>query len=116
VSKTPEISNFIAKCSNISGSAELDKAEKEGVATGLYVIHPFDPNIILPVIITNFVLMDYGTGAIFGCPAHDERDHELAVKMNLPIKQVVETDHMEDGILINSDFLNGLTSNEAKRK
>jgi leucyl-tRNA synthetase len=116
VSKTPEISAFITKCSHITGSSELEKAEKEGIFTGLYVTHPFDSNIVLPVIITNFVLMDYGTGAIFGCPAHDERDHELAVKMNLPIKQVVETDHTEDGILINSDFLNGLTSNEAKRK
>lgn len=111
VSKTPEIDNFIAKCSHITGSSELDKAEKEGIFTGLYVIHPFDPNMKLPVIITNFVLMDYGTGAIFGCPAHDERDHELAVKMNLPIKQVVE-----DDVLINSGFLNGLISNTARQK
>ncbi|GAA5252584.1 leucine--tRNA ligase [Candidatus Rickettsia kedanie] len=123
VSKTPEISNFIAKCANITCSVELDKAEKEGVFTGLYVTHPFDSNIVLPVIITNFVLMDYGTGAVFGCPAHDERDHELAVKMNLTIKQVIETDidvqktpYTEDGILVNSNFLNGLTSNEAKQK
>lgn len=123
VSKTPEIENFIAKCSNITGSAELDKAEKEGIFTGLYVIHPFDSNITLPVVITNFVLMDYGTGAVFGCPAHDQRDHELAVKMNLPIKQVIEADtdvqkaaYTEDGILVNSGFLDGLTNNEAKQR
>ncbi len=123
ISKTPEILSFITKCSHITGSSELEKAEKEGVFTGLYVIHPFDSNIVLPVIITNFVLMDYSTGAVFGCPAHDERDHELAVKMNLPIKQVIETDidvqktaYTEDGILVNSDFLNGLTSNKAKQK
>lgn len=123
VSKTPEIENFIAKCSNITGSAELDKAEKEGIFTGLYVIHPFDSNITLPVVITNFVLMDYGTGAVFGCPAHDQRDHELAVKMNLPIKQVIEADtdvqkaaYTEDGILVNSCFLDGLTNNEAKQR
>lgn len=123
VSKTPEIENFIAKCSNISGSAELDKAEKEGVFTGLYVIHPFDSNITIPVVITNFVLMDYGTGAVFGCPAHDQRDHELAVKMKLPIKQVIEADtdvqkaaYTDDGIIINSSFLNGLSTNEAKQK
>lgn len=123
VSKTPEIETFTAKCSNITGSAELDKSAKEGIFTGLYVIHPFDSNITLPVVITNFVLMDYGTGAVFGCPAHDQRDHELAVKMNLPIKQVIEADtdvqeaaYTEDGILVNSGFLDGLTNNEAKQR
>jgi len=123
VSKTPEMSDFIAKCANITGSAELERCEKEGVFTGLYVTHPFDSNITLPIVITNFVLMDYGTGAIFACPAHDQRDHELAVKMNLPIKQVIEADidvqkaaYTEDGIIINSGFLNGLTNNEAKQR
>ncbi|WP_016770149.1 leucine--tRNA ligase [Rickettsia sibirica] len=123
VSKTPEILAFITQCSHITRSSELEKVEREGVFTGLFVTHPFDSNIVLPVIITNFVLMDYGTGAIFGCPAHDECDHELAVKMNLSIKQVIKADmdvqktaYTEDGILINSDFLNGLTSNEAKQE
>ncbi|AFE52857.1 leucyl-tRNA synthetase [Rickettsia prowazekii str. GvV257] len=116
ICKTPEIVNFITKCSYITRSSEIDKAEKEGIFSGLYVIHPFDANIFLPVIITNFVLMDYGTGAIFGCPAHDKRDHELAIKMNLPIKQVIETGNIQEGILINSDWLNGLTSSEAKQK
>ncbi|WP_341789308.1 leucine--tRNA ligase [Rickettsia endosymbiont of Polydrusus tereticollis] len=112
VEKTPEITDFITKCSNVVSSLELDKAEKEGIFTGLYAIHPFDANIIIPVIITNFVLMDYGTGAIFGCPAHDERDYELATNMGLPIKQVINN----DDILINSDFLNGLTASDAKQK
>ena len=126
ISKTPEVLDFINKCSNIIGSAELSKAEKSAVPTGLYAIHPFDSSIVLPVIITNFVLMDYGTGAIFGCPAHDLCDHEIAIKMNIPIKQVIDNKQVsidvqkaaytEDGFLINSDFLNGLTSNKAKQK
>ncbi len=112
VEKTPKITDFITKCSNVVSNLELDKAEKEGIFTGLYAIHPFDANIVMPVIITNFVLMDYGTGAIFGCPAHDARDHELAINMSLPIKRVINN----DDILINSDFLNGLTASDAKQK
>jgi leucyl-tRNA synthetase len=126
VQETPEIQAFIDKCLHMSVSmTEIDKAAKDGVDTGLRVLNPFDSNIELPVVITNFVLMEYGTGAIYGCPGHDERDHELAIKMNLPITQVVKSDNVDinvstaaytgDGIIINSDFLNGLTRQEAKK-
>ncbi|XVN42600.1 MAG: leucine--tRNA ligase [Candidatus Rickettsia vulgarisii] len=119
-----KVSSFIKQCSHLHSTAAVEKAEKDGVFTNLSVIHPFNPNITLPVIITNFVLMDYGTGAIFGCPAHDERDYELAKKLGLPIKQVVEAANIDlssaaytgDGIIVNSDFLNGLTVQEAKER
>lgn len=126
VDKNKDIVSFIEKCSQLHTNAAVDKAEKEGVFTHLLAIHPFDPTIIIPVVITNFVLMDYGTGAVFGCPAHDERDHELAKKMGLPIKQVVTNKDVQvdvyskpytgDGIMINSDFLNDLAIQEAKQK
>jgi len=123
VQKTPEIQAFIDKCSHMSVStAEVEKAEKNGVDTGLRVIHPFDARIELPVIIANFVLIEYGTGAVYGCPGHDERDHELALKMGLPIIQVVTHDegvaqaaYIGDGIIINSEFLNGLNRQDAKK-
>lgn len=122
-----KVKDFVEKCSHMSTSAaSVEKAAKEGVFTGFYVTHPFDDSIELPVIIANFVLMEYGTGAVFGCPAHDERDHELAILMNLPIKQVItkaaanidvkKAAYTEDGIMINSDFLNGLNSQDAKIK
>ena len=69
--------------------AEIETAEKIGYDTGLRVKHPFDPNWKLPVWVANFVLMDYGTGAIFGCPAHDQRDLDFARKYGLPVKPVV---------------------------
>ncbi|UCM92121.1 leucine--tRNA ligase [Candidatus Tisiphia endosymbiont of Melanophora roralis] len=126
VDKNDAIISFIEKCSQLDSNVVVDKAEKEGVCTNLLAIHPFDPSIIIPVIITNFVLMDYGTGAVFGCPAHDERDHELAKQMALPIKQVVINEDVQvnvylepytgDGIMINSDFLNGLAVQDAKQK
>ncbi|WP_342259568.1 leucine--tRNA ligase [Candidatus Tisiphia endosymbiont of Metellina segmentata] len=126
VDKNDAIISFIEKCSQLDTNVVVDKAEKEGVFTDLFAIHPFDPTIIIPVIITNFVLMDYGTGAIFGCPAHDERDHALAKKMGLPIKQVVinkdvpidvhSESYTGDGIMINSDFLNNLAIQDAKQK
>jgi len=124
VNLTSEITTFIDKCSSLNTAAAVEKAEKEGIFTGLYAIHPFNFNIEIPIIITNFVLMDYGTGAVFGCPAHDARDHELALKMKLPIKQVVTNKDIEidvikeayngNDILINSEFLNGLSANDAK--
>ncbi len=126
VDKNDAIISFIEKCSQLDTNVVVDKAEKEGVFTDLFAIHPFDPTIIIPVIITNFVLMDYGTGAVFGCPAHDERDHALAKQMALPIKQVVLNEgipidvcsaaYTGDGIMINSDFLNGLAVQDAKQK
>ncbi|MFU7502658.1 MAG: leucine--tRNA ligase [Candidatus Tisiphia sp.] len=126
VDKNDAIISFIEKCSQLDTNVVVDKAEKEGVFTDLFAIHPFDPTIIIPVIITNFVLMDYGTGAVFGCPAHDERDHALAKKMGLPIKQVVinkdvpidvhSESYTGDGIMINSYFLNNLAIQDAKQK
>lgn len=101
---------------------ELDKQEKRGIDTGLFAKHPFLDKQ-LPVYIANFVLMDYGTGAIFGAPAHDERDYDFAVKYNLPIIPVIAGDdknapmpYLDDGKMINSDFLNGLSVAEAKEK
>ena len=85
----PAIAAFVAECRKGGTSAEaLETAEKMGLDTGLRVKHPLDPNWELPVYIANFILMDYGTGAIFGCPAHDARDFEFAQKYGLPIKSV----------------------------
>ncbi len=117
----PEISDFIEECNRIAVDEQtLEKQEKRGIKTGLQVTHPLDENWKLDVFIANFVLMEYGTGAIFACPAHDQRDFEFAKKYNLPVRRVVGIDgdlpHCEDGILINSDFLNGLTCLEGKEK
>ncbi len=88
-SKDPAIAAFVAECRKGGTSAEaLETAEKVGMDTGLKVKHPLDPNWELPVYIANFILMDYGTGAIFGCPAHDVRDFEFASKYGLAIKPV----------------------------
>ncbi len=85
----PAIADFVAECRKVGTSAEaLETAEKVGMDTGLRVKHPLDPNWELPVYIANFILMDYGTGAIFGCPAHDARDFEFASKYGLAIKSV----------------------------
>jgi leucyl-tRNA synthetase len=127
VDKTDEIVAFIKNNVPLQqGNAELEKAKKEGVFTNLFAEHPFIPEQNIPILITNFVLMDYGTGAVFGCPAHDERDHELAIKMLLPVKQVVVSQdnfidlslspYLGDGIMINSDFLNNLSTQDAKQK
>ncbi len=83
----PKIAAFCAEARKVGTSEEaLEKAEKLGLDTGLTVRHPLDPDWQLPIWIANFVLMDYGTGAIFGSPAHDERDHEFARKYGLPIR------------------------------
>ena len=85
----PAVAEFVAECRRIGTSEEaLEKAEKRGLDTGIKVRHPFDTAWELPVYIANFVLMDYGTGAIFGCPAHDARDFEFATKYGLPIPPV----------------------------
>ena len=72
-----------------TAEAAIETAEKLGFDTGLKAIHPFDPNWRLPVWVANFILMDYGTGAIFGCPAHDQRDLDFARKYGLPVTPVV---------------------------
>ncbi len=117
IAKTPEIEKFIQKYSNLSNQM-LEKTEKEAVFTGLYVAHPFEAGLKIPVIIANFVLMDYGTGALFGCPAHDQRDYEIAIKMDLPIKSVLSDStslpYTGSGVMTNSRFLNGMSTEQAK--
>ena len=118
-----KIDAFREECKQIDTTEEaMSKMEKLGIDTGLKAINPITKQEI-PVYIANFVLMDYGTGAIFGCPAHDERDHDFATKYGLTITPVIECGHdcskepyTEDGPHINSDFLNGLNTAEAKTK
>jgi leucyl-tRNA synthetase len=111
---------------NISSESSLSKNEKLGFKTSFFVFHPF-LNKKIPIYVANFILMDYGTGAIFGCPAHDERDLEFAKKYNLEIIPVVspykskpikisDQAHTGDGYIINSDFLNDLSVEDAKKK
>jgi leucyl-tRNA synthetase len=120
-----KVQEFINECQKTSVDEKtIETMEKKGFDTGLRVKHPFDNSIQLPVYIANFILMNYGTGAIFGCPAHDQRDYEFAIKYNLPIKVVVSPDgndfelnkgaYTDDGFLINSNFLNGLAVKDAK--
>jgi len=88
--KDPKLAAFVAECRKTATTAEaLETAEKKGYRTNLEAIHPFDASWTLPVYVANFVLMEYGTGAIFGCPAHDQRDLEFARKYGLPVKPVV---------------------------
>ena len=107
----------------------LAGVEKKGYNTGLFVQHPFIENKKIPVFAANFVLMDYGTGAVFGCPAHDQRDLDFAKKYNLEITEVVAENtklrkkfselneaYTSDGVMINSDFLNGLNIASAQKK
>ena len=85
-----DVKNFIEECNRSAVDEQtIEKQEKRGMKTGLQVVHPFDDSWKLDVYIANFVLMDYGTGAVFGCPAHDARDFEFAKKYNLPIRRVV---------------------------
>jgi leucyl-tRNA synthetase len=115
---------FKKSCSKTGTTEEaLANAEKIGFKTNFVVDHPFITNKKIPVYVANFVLMDYGTGAIFGCPAHDQRDYDFAKKYNLEIIEVIENNnsfsekaYTGDGLLINSEFLNGLKVGEAKEK
>ncbi|RAZ86272.1 leucine--tRNA ligase [Cereibacter johrii] len=92
-----EVAEFVAECRRVGTSEEaLEKAEKKGFDTGIRVRHPFDTAWELPVYIANFILMDYGTGAIFGCPAHDQRDFEFATKYGLPIRPVFVPEGAEE--------------------
>ena len=128
--KDPELAAFIAECHHGGTSAEaIETAEKKGYDTGLKARHPFDPDWHLPVYVANFVLMDYGTGAIFGCPAHDQRDLDFANAYGLgntpvvcppgedPTTFTIETTAYEgDGMLIHSRFLDGMTTKDAKEE
>ena len=127
--KDPGVSAFIAECNRMGTSeAVIETAEKRGYPTGLEAVHPFDESRHVLVYVANFVLMEYGTGAIFGCPAHDQRDLEFARKYRLPVIPVVlppgedpatftigDIAYVDDGMLINSAFLDGLSVAEAKR-
>jgi leucyl-tRNA synthetase len=124
----PKLQAFIEECKKIgTAQAEIDTAEKLGFDTGMRAVHPFDDKWQLPVYVANFILMEYGTGAIFGCPAHDQRDLDFVNKYNLgntPVvcppgqdpKTFVITDvaYDGDGRLINSRFLDGMTIEQAK--
>jgi leucyl-tRNA synthetase len=128
--KNPALKDFIAECKRTGTAQELiDKAEKLGFDTGIKAIHPFDPTWRLPVYVANFILMEYGTGAIFGCPAHDQRDLDFVNKYNLgntpvvcPTEQdpksfvITTTAYDGDGRMINSRFLNGMTIADAKEE
>jgi leucyl-tRNA synthetase len=128
--KNPKLAQFIEECRHRgTAQAEIDTAEKMGFDTGITALHPFDPAWKLPVYVANFILMDYGTGAIFGCPAHDQRDLDFVNKYglgNIPVvcppgqdpKTLVITDtaYDGDGRMINSRFLDGMTTAEAKEE
>ena len=121
---------FKEECLKVGTTEEsLAVAEKNGFNTGLFANHPFIKNKKIPIFIANFVLMDYGTGAIFGCPAHDQRDLDFAKKYNLEIIEVVTENknkpknftiineaYTSGGIMVNSEFLNNLDVETAKIK
>ena len=126
--RDPRAATFIAECKRGGASqAEIDTAEKMGFDTGLVVQHPFDAARTLSVWIANFILMDYGTGAIFGCPAHDQRDLDFARKYKLSVRPVVlppgedpatfdvgHEAYTGPGTIYHSDFLDGLEIEPAK--
>jgi leucyl-tRNA synthetase len=123
----PELQAFIAECRRGgTTAADIETAEKKGFNTGLTVEHPLDASWHLPVYVANFVLMDYGTGAVFGCPAHDQRDLDFARKYGLPVTRVVadgdetDSDFQGDtaftgpGKIVNSHWMDGMTIDQAK--
>ncbi len=124
------LKDFVAECRRMGTSeAEIEKAEKKGYDTGLIARHPFDPSIHLKIYIANFVLMGYGTGAIFGCPAHDQRDLDFARKYDLPVQAVVIPEgedpktfavgkeaYTGPGRIANSRFLDGMDVETAKNE
>jgi leucyl-tRNA synthetase len=125
--KNPALAAFIDEVHHMGTSqAALETAEKKGFDTGIRAVHPFDPAWTLPVYVANFVLMDYGTGAIFGCPSGDQRDLDFANKYGLPVVpvvmpesedaatfRIVEEAYTEDGVMINSRFLDGMKPKQA---
>jgi len=127
--KNKNINEFITTWQKKGLNEEtIATAVKDGVFTNYYVKHPFIKDSFLPIYVANFILMDYGTGAIYGCPAHDQRDLDFAIKYKLNVIPVIcpfhlsekefkikETAYIEDGRLINSDFLNGEKVDEAKK-
>jgi leucyl-tRNA synthetase len=126
----PKLAAFIEQCHHMGTSqAAIDTAEKMGFDTGIKAVHPFDASWTLPVYVANFILMDYGTGAIFGCPAHDQRDLDFVNKYGLGNTPVVcppgqdpktfvitDTAYDGDGRMINSRFLDGMSIDAAKEE
>jgi leucyl-tRNA synthetase len=120
-----DIAKFISDHNkkNIS-DRNIDEIEKEGIDTGIKIQHPFLEKVELPLYLANFILADYGTGAIFACPAHDQRDFDFAQKYNLPIKQVISSQQEDENLpflelgktIINSEIINGLSPEKAKEK
>ncbi len=124
----PALAAFINECNRLGTSEEaIETAEKKGYPTGICARHPFRDGERLPLYVANFVLMEYGTGAIFGCPAHDQRDLEFARKYGLPVRPVVippgedaaafeigDEAYVGDGLHANSEFLDGLDVAAAK--
>jgi leucyl-tRNA synthetase len=127
--RDPKLTAFIAECDRIGTSeAAIETAEKMGYRTRIDALHPLIDAKRLPVYVANFVLMEYGAGAIFGCPGHDQRDLDFARKYDLPVIPVVAPPGVDpagiviggaaytgEGVLINSDFLDGLDVAAAKR-
>ncbi|MFT8244976.1 leucine--tRNA ligase [Roseomonas sp. BN140053] len=127
--RSEDAATFVAECRAMGTSeANIEQAEKRGFDTGFRVAHPFIEGASFPVWIANFVLMEYGTGSLFGCPAHDQRDLDFARKYGLPVPPVVlpagadpanfavgDTAFTEDGTLFNSRFLDGLDVASGKR-
>ena len=125
--KDAALAEFCDECCRMGTSvAALETAEKKGYDTGIRVRHPFDEEWTLPVYVANFVLMDYGTGAIFGCPSGDQRDLDFANKYGLPVVavvmpkdadpatfQITEEAYVDDGVMINSRFLDGISPTDA---
>src|SRR5271156_3174740 len=126
----PALAAFIEECRHRgTAQADIDTAEKMGFDTGIKAVHPFDPSWKLPVYVANFILMEYGTGAIFGCPAHDQRALDFVNKYglgNVPVVcppgvdpqsfVITDTAYDGDGRMINSRFLDGMTIAEAKEE
>ncbi|HEY5207542.1 MAG TPA: leucine--tRNA ligase, partial [Roseiarcus sp.] len=126
----PALKAFIEETRKLGTSlAAIETAEKKGYDTGLKVLHPFDPEWRLPIYVANFVLMDYGSGAIFGCPAHDQRDLDFVRAYGLGVTPVVCPPELDpanftidtqaydgNGVMINSRFLDGLTVDQAKEE
>ncbi|MFL6806990.1 MAG: leucine--tRNA ligase, partial [Xanthobacteraceae bacterium] len=124
----PALADFIAECKRHGTAQEIiETAEKNGFDTGIKAVHPFDPDWKLPVYVANFILLEYGTGAIFGCPAHDQRDLDFVNKYGLGVTPVVcppgvdpkdfvitDTAYDGDGFMINSRFLDGMKVEQAK--
>jgi leucyl-tRNA synthetase len=125
--KDPALALFCEECRRMGTSvADIEAAEKRGYDTGIRAVHPFDKDWKVPVYVANFILMDYGTGAIFGCPSGDQRDMDFARRYDLPVMPVIlppgedakrfelkNKAYEDDGVMINSRFLDGMSTTQA---